>query len=397
MRLRGQSIYRSGEMMVSPGKKIPTSFLEDLLLDKSKENLLHIKDAAIDSSIAGVVFASLNGEITYMNRSFLDMARVSENDSPSQLKDFFPESPKTDEMFGQLAIGGQSIEEHWIKRCDGSTMEASVTLSIVTDRAEKPIAAMLSCLDITEQKNAEREKRLLHTQLLHSAKLAEIGVLAASIIHEINTPLAIMKASTHVLKTRLGDSIDPKVTDAVNRHEIALDRVARIVNGLRRFARAEEDKDEVTNIHRVVEETMFLVKDLFKKVGINIETHLKSAAPQIIGQFGKLQQVLMNLISNGKDAIESKASKGGTIVIRTSDVGESIQLSISDDGCGIPEDVLAKMFDAFFTTKPAGAGTGLGLSISRSIVTSMKGEMSIESKVGQGTTFTFKFPRIKTA
>jgi C4-dicarboxylate-specific signal transduction histidine kinase len=161
-------------------------------------------------------------------------------------------------------------------------------------------------------------------------------------------------------------------------------RIADIVAGLRQYARTDGDDIGKVDVHRVILDTVGLIKTTYKNIGIPIEVVLASKKGFVRGNFGKLQQVLMNLFANSRDALEN-VDRGAIKVDTIDDSGMVVR--VSDNGSGIPPDKIPIIFDAFYTTKPVGKGTGLGLSISHSIIESFGGTIKVESEVGRGTTF----------
>ncbi|MBF0443290.1 MAG: PAS domain S-box protein [Oligoflexales bacterium] len=378
-------------------RKNKNTFLDDLLQNKKQEDLLSIKDAALDSSIAGIVLGTLNGQLTYANRSFVNLVKIDENNTSCfSLKDFLPNSPKTDEVMNQLFKVGQWSGEHMLARSDGSQIDADMALVIVNDCAQKPIGIMLSCADITERKMAERKAKIMEAELVHKAKLAEIGLLTANIAHEINNPLAVLKYSIEYSMERLDHVITEDLEKSIKRQKIAIERIAGIVKGLKRHSRMDDENEVLINLNSIVEETIFFVVELYKTMDVNVEKRLDSQTPIIMGHPGKIQQIIMNLISNGKDAIKRNDIIEGKILLETSDEKEHVLLKISDNGCGITKENQENIFNPFFTTKAAGEGIGLGLSISKSLVQAMNGDLLLDSTPGKGTTFTLRLPRAKS-
>ncbi|HAR41521.1 MAG TPA: hypothetical protein DCS07_02635 [Bdellovibrionales bacterium] len=250
--------------------------------------------------------------------------------------------------------------------------------------------------DITERKLAEQEKTRIQSQLLHSSKLASIGTLAAGVAHEINNPLTIIRGQNEFIRESLIlNEADPKMIQTLDKQEQAIGRIAGIVNSLRLYARNDNSTSEEVNIHQIIQETLSLVANIYKRAQIQIETQLRSINPTTAGNIGQMQQVILNLIVNAKDALEGRKS-GGLIRLETEDVGTTaIVLRLSDNGCGMHPNQLQQIFNAFYTTKPPGKGTGLGLPISHSIITSMKGTIDVASEPGVGTVFTLTLPKLR--
>ncbi len=244
--------------------------------------------------------------------------------------------------------------------------------------------------DITERKKKEQETIRLHKQVLHASKLASIGTLAAGVAHEINNPLAIINGFVALLK----ESVPEDKRHMLEKQEVAVERISKVVNSLRTYARADTDIVEKLDVHQVIRETLVLMEPLFEKEGVHIETCPDAPSAVVEGNAGKLQQVFMNLLTNARDAF-SQEQRDKKITIESSASGGRLLLAFSDNGRGIDRATLPNIFDPFFTTKPVGQGTGLGLSISHGIITSFKGTISVESRVGAGTTFTIALPVVE--
>jgi signal transduction histidine kinase len=236
--------------------------------------------------------------------------------------------------------------------------------------------------DITERRGLERAAR-------QAEKLAALGTLAAGLAHELNNPIGIIstRAELLLLDAQPRSLPDEVVEDlqVIHRHS---QRVARIAQGLLSFARSPSGQPGRVDLNRVVDETLLLVEKTILKEGVRIQRVLASELPPIWGDANALQQVVMNLLTNARDAVGA----GGEIVIETGVGAEppgGVQLIVRDTGPGIPPEVLPRIFDPFFTTKAE--GTGLGLSISYGIVRDHRGTVDVRSTPGEGTTFVLTF------
>jgi hypothetical protein len=238
--------------------------------------------------------------------------------------------------------------------------------------------------DITEREELERK-------LVQADKLSSIGLLAAGVAHEVNTPLAVISTYAQMLAKQVaGDEQKSKLLDKIARQTF---RASEIVNSLLNFSRTSSTAFEDIDLNRVLRETLTLLEHQFQKSSINVESDLETDLPLIRGNAGKLQQVFLNLFINARDAMES----GGTLRVTTKPDAVGVQVEVSDSGPGIPRENLARIFDPFFTTKGARKGTGLGLSVSYGIVEEHGGVIEVESKAGEGTVFRLEFPAVQKA
>jgi two-component system NtrC family sensor kinase len=243
---------------------------------------------------------------------------------------------------------------------------------------------------------ADREKAILDASLTQSSKMAALGKMAAGIAHEVNNPLAVIKEKVGWLKDLLSEEDISasenfgEFKDALNKIEHHVERAKKVIHRLLGFARRMEPTEEKVDINKVLSDTISFLENDARYKNIAISTEYAKDLPPTISDAAQIQQVFLNILNNGIDAI----GKDGEIQARTSwSVKEKeIAISIADNGPGIPNEYLNRIFDPFFTTKEVGHGTGLGLSISFSIVEKLGGRILVASSETHGTTFTIYLP-----
>jgi signal transduction histidine kinase len=242
--------------------------------------------------------------------------------------------------------------------------------------------------DITERLALERSAR-------QAEKLAGLGTLAAGVAHEINNPIGVISSRIELMlldaETRpLPDDVRQDL-DVLQRHA---QRVARIAGGLLSFARQPPREHHAVDLNRVVQDTLLLVEPSMPAARVTVHRMLGPALPAVWGDANALQQVVMNLLTNARDAIAGS----GEITVQTvaPAAGDPrVRLLVRDSGAGIAAEALPRIFDPFFTTKAN--GTGLGLSITYGIVRDHQGTIDVRSVPGGGTTFTVSFPPARTS
>jgi signal transduction histidine kinase len=261
------------------------------------------------------------------------------------------------------------------------------------------------------------EQRKIQEQLLISDRMASVGTLAAGVAHEINNPLSVVAGNLQVVRqdadaifaelqslrgagpisevraARLTTAVD-SLRAATSDAEEAAERVRMIVRDLRVFSRPEEDRREPVDVHRVIESSVRMARNELRhraKVVRNFGT-----VPLVEANEARLGQVFLNLLVNAAQAIPEGQTDHNSITVTTAVVDGMIAVDIADTGGGIPADVLPRIFDVFFTTKPIGVGTGLGLAICHRILTAMDGRIEVQSRVGEGTTFRVALKRART-
>jgi two-component system NtrC family sensor kinase len=230
----------------------------------------------------------------------------------------------------------------------------------------------------------------LEEQLQISEKMASIGLLAAGVAHEVNTPLTGISSFVQMLMQGT-DPDDPKaqVLEKIERQTF---RAAKIVNGLLNLARPAQVDTGPVDVNAVINDVLSLLEHQFRTGRIQVRKELAASPPVVLGIEYKLQQVFLNLFLNARDAMP----KGGWLTIATRAAGDAATIEISDTGSGIPAEQLSRIYDPFFTTKDIGKGTGLGLSITYGIVQEHNGSISCDSAMGQGTRFTLTLPLVAT-
>ena len=225
------------------------------------------------------------------------------------------------------------------------------------------------------------------TELLHKEKLASMGQLAAGVAHEINNPLGTIHLYAGELRKEL-PADDPRRDDlAVILRET--DRCKTIVGDLLNFARQQEVLAQSTDVHDLLEQAIAAVRPHPQFEQIMIQRDYAMGLPTIEADPAQLLQVFVNLLNNAAEAIEG----AGTIRLTTRLAGSSVVVNVADTGCGMPEENLGRLFTPFFTTKGPGRGTGLGLSIVYGIIKMHRGQITVQSRVGEGTTFTVTLPQ----
>jgi PAS domain S-box-containing protein len=235
--------------------------------------------------------------------------------------------------------------------------------------------------DITDRANLEEQLRL-------SEKMAAIGLLAAGVAHEVNTPLTGISSFTQMLLER-SDADDPR-TQLLEKIERQTFRAAKIVNSLLNLARPSDGEAGPVDLNGVIGDVLSLLEHQFKTSRVQVRKELTGQPVIVRGVEYKLQQVFLNLFLNARDAMP----KGGWLSVSARiDASEAI-VELADTGVGIPAEHLARIYDPFFTTKPEGRGTGLGLSVTYGIVQEHGGTLVCESAVGQGTRFRLTLPAI---
>jgi len=232
----------------------------------------------------------------------------------------------------------------------------------------------------------------LEETLQQSERLSSIGLLAAGIAHEVNTPLTGVSSYTQMLLDMIPES-DPKHA-LLLKMQRQTERASNIAGNLLNFSRVGNTAEfTLVEVNKLVDDTLQLLEPQLRRNEVEIIKDFSPLNPVIKGSAGKLQQVLTNLILNAQDAMNGD----GRITLVTGGTAEDVTISVSDNGSGIAAENISKIYDPFFTTKAVGAGTGLGLAVSYGIVQEHEGEIEVTSEVGSGTTFVLVFPAVTSS
>ena len=254
-------------------------------------------------------------------------------------------------------------------------------------------AIITAATDITElvEKDA---------QLFQASKMTTLGEMSSGIAHELNQPLNAIKIGNEYLKLAAKQGIEiPKerLIEIASQVAEQVDRASDIIDGLREFGRAPEFKKEKISINNSIRKVLSIIGQQFVLQNIKVELDFDDNLPMILASNNRLEQIVFNMLTNARDAIEQKSQINNEevinkIQIQTYRENEYVVLTISDTGIGIPKSIQDKIFEPFFTTKEVGKGMGLGLSIVYGIVQSYGGSVQVESEEGKGTCFKYSFP-----
>ena len=351
------------------------------------ERLKEFNENIVESINVGIFAIDLNDRIESWNAQMEAMYAFSRAEALGQpLSSVFPlEFIEALEGF-RNDQGVHHLYKFRLTTRAGELRTANIAIAPLLSRDFVPVGRIILVDDITE-------RVALETQLAQADKLSSIGLLAAGVAHEINTPLAVISSYAQMLAKQLrGDARLGPVLDKITQQSF---RAAEIANGLLNFSRTSTTEFRSTDLNQVVRDTLSLLEHQFKTAQILVDLDLAEELPPIHGNPGKLQQVFLNLLLNAKDAMPG----GGRLTIATL-VNSHVEAVISDSGSGIAPENLKRIYDPFFTAKNMPGdrrGTGLGLSVSYGIIQEHAGKIHVESAVGSGTTFHLEFPLLRNS
>lgn len=279
---------------------------------------------------------------------------------------------------------------HWEGRKvrkDGGVLWVKELARAVRDSDGRTMVFIV-CEDITERKQAEEAARRHQVELAHVARVKLVGEMAASLAHEINQPLGAIVNFTRGCELRLRerDAPEPDLLYALEQVSAQALRASEILRGIQKLIRKEEPRLAWVDMNDLVRNVARLADPEARQGGVQLRLELAPGLPKVRASSIEIEQVLLNLIRNGLDAIDAGAGEKA-LSIRTTAIGDRVEVAVSDTGVGLEPALLARIFEPFFTTKTS--GLGLGLSISRSIIEAHRGRLWAEPNSGGGSTFRF--------
>jgi two-component system, NtrC family, sensor kinase len=336
------------------------------------QSLKDFSENIIESINVGVIVADVQGRVVGWNRALENLVGRSRYETiGKRTEEVIPAS-----FLQRLRDNGHLYKQTW----NGLTVNFSATSLL--DKSGVTTGTLIIIDNITDRVRLE-------DQLIQNEKLTSIGLLAAGVAHEVNTPLAVISSYSQLLRKEIGpEDSRNKLLEKITKQTF---RASEIVNSLLNFSRTTATEFTEIDLHQVITETLSLLDHQFKKAGLRVETHFEAECPLIFGNGGKLQQVFLNLFMNARDAM----SEGGSLYVRTESAESKIEVIVQDTGVGISRENIKKIYDPFFTTKAVGKGTGLGLSVSYGIVQEHGGNISVDSKLGVGTAFKLELPLVR--
>ena len=347
------------------------------------ERLKEFSENIVESINVGILAADLDDRVESWNARMEQLTGISRQEAQGGLlADVLP-LPLLERLNWTR---GQASVHHFDKitlpySSKGTTRESVVNIATapLVSRDGQQIGRLVIFDDITERADLER-------RLVQADKLSSIGLLAAGVAHEVNTPLAVISTYAQMLAKQVAD--DEQKSRMLDKIAKQTFRASEIVNSLLNFSRTSTTEIIRVDLNRVIQETLSLLDHQLLKAGIEVKTNLSSSLNPVNGNSGKLQQVLLNLIINARDAMEP----GGTLEITSLNDGALVAVDIADTGHGIAPEHVARIYDPFFTTKGAKKGTGLGLSITYGIIQEHGGTIEVFSRPQGGSRFHIELP-----
>ena len=366
----------------------------DMTQYKQTQEMLEIKNAALESSINGIVIGNIEGNLTYVNNSFLKMWGYKDQSEVLGRKatEFWKVNDKEQDIANALRSGEGWIGELTAVRKDGSLFDIQVCQTSIRDENGTIISLMASFVDITESKRREEELSKYRGQMARAEQLASLGTLSATVAHQLTQPLTVIRLSMdnaldELETTSSSETVIRRLKDSVTQ----VSNITSIIGRFRNFARKSSGKTVAeVNLKAVAVRIAILLNESARSANLVIRVKDMGELPCPWMNETDLEQLFFALIENSIQAADGKQTR--QLVISGVMKDKHIELRLSDDCGGIAKENLDKIFEPFFTTKPRGQGTGLGLCIVQDVVSRISGHVRVESEFGKGTTFIINLP-----
>ncbi|HXX46280.1 MAG TPA: ATP-binding protein [Candidatus Acidoferrales bacterium] len=349
------------------------------------ERLKDFSENIVESLRIGILTTDLDDRIESWNPQLEDLLDVPRSEAlRRKLDEVLPR-----DLAGEIASRAPGDHVSGIYRFHLNTrtnrhLVVNVSIAPLLGKTGARLGRLVLLDDITQRVRLE-------DQMVQTEKLTSLGLLAAGVAHEVNTPLAVISNYIQMLAKQI-PAEDPR-QKTIERIVKQTFRASEIVNNLLNFSRTGGAEPVEVDLNSVLEETLTLVQHPFKTAQVSVVRSYTEKLPPVLGSATRLQQVFLNLFMNARDAMPN----GGMLEVRTGAHNGSVEIEVSDTGTGIPSENIHRIFDPFFTTKATGRGTGLGLSVSYGIIKEHAGKVDVRSTPGKGTSFRLEFPVAKKA
>ncbi|MFP5264298.1 MAG: ATP-binding protein [Blastocatellia bacterium] len=366
---------------------IDNSLLYRSEMEKAEE-LIRLKEFSeniIESVNVGILVVDFDGRITTWNSALEEIFGVARARALRRNVRDILDRDLIETIQNVIGQEGWSLREtRHLYKYNASTEDGRpLTLNVSLAPFEAARGVVTGTLVVVENVT---ERAQLEEQLLQREKLSSIGLLAAGVAHEVNTPLAGISSYTQMLLQQVPESDSKRrMLEKIQTQTL---RASGIVNNLLNFSRTGDTQFRDVDLNRVLDDTLQLLEPQLRSSKFEILRNYGADLPSAYGNASKLQQVFMNLVLNARDAMP----QGGRLTIQTRLVDTSLVVDFRDTGVGIAPENIARIYDPFFTTKEVGQGTGLGLALSYGIIQEHSGRIFVESRPGEGTHFTIKLP-----
>jgi len=384
---------------INPGMTAPQKMAVPHTKGEQLSLMTHFTQA-IEQGPAAVVITDTQGNIEYVNPKFETLTGYSAEEvlgkNSSILKSGETPAQTYADMWDVIRKSEVWTGVFHNRKKNGELFWERAVISRVLDSDDNITHYVAVKEDITKQKMLEKKLEEQKLKLFHQSKMAEIGLLASSILHEVSNPIAAIRGMVSEIKETVEASPQCAATRQVcfyssaYNHLVAIlehtDRLTDITHEISDFTSPNAGERELLDLNSVIRSSARLIRFDKRCQDITLTLDLDKQLPAVTGIKNQLSHLTLNLLINAADASTGLSDRHARVDVKTASIGDQVFMSVGDNGCGMTPEIQAHMFDAFFTTKHAGKGSGLGLSLCQSIIESHNGQLEIESEVDAGTT-----------
>ncbi|NVM25961.1 MAG: PAS domain S-box protein [Desulfobacterales bacterium] len=382
--LRDSAGKPQGILEITQG--VPNLFrLEDEL--KSSRNFL---ENILENSIDAVVTTDRKGHITYANRALKELIGLRGHQIIGKhISTYYKDGiDQAREIMNKLKQFGRIRDYEFDMRVGDKIIPIRTSNTLLYDDCGEIVGTMGVFQDITARKKLSDKLSATQAELIQAVKMRALGDLVTGVAHEINNPLMASDTFLHLLEREIESKLGKRIVllKECNR------KIEKIVKKLMEFSRHSEFEFTAMDVNDAVMSVLAITRQQLLNQGIELELRLGENVPRVLGDKNQVEQVLLNLISNARDAMEGSSQKVLAIQTDRSQKGQQVEIEVSDTGIGMTPEQIEQIFNPFFTTKDSDKGIGLGLSISYRIIDAHQGKIEVKSELNKGTTFTVSLP-----
>jgi PAS domain S-box-containing protein len=354
---------------------------------KSSKNFL---ENILASSIDAVVTTDPKGYITYANQAFKELVGLhGQQIIGKHISVYYKDGiDQAREIMNKLKQFGRIRDYEFDIKVGDKIIPIRTSNTLLYDDCGEIVGTMGVFQDITARKKLSEKLSATQAELIQAVKMRALGDLVTGVAHEINNPLMASDTFLHLLEREIGSKSEKRVVllKECNR------KIENIVKKLKEFSRHSEFEFTGMDANDAVLSVLAITRQQLLNQGIELELRLNENVPRVLGDKNQIEQVLLNLISNARDAMEGKSHKVLTVRTDLSQKGQQVEIGVSDTGMGMTPEQIEQIFNPFFTTKDSDKGIGLGLSISYRIIDAHQGKIDVKSELNKGTAFTVSLP-----
>ncbi len=356
---------------------------------KSSKNFL---ENILASSIDAVVTTDIKGHVTYVNRAFKELIGLPGHQIIGKhislyYKDGIDQARR---IMDKLRQFGRIRDYEFDMKVGDKIIPIRTSDSLLYDEYGEIVGTMGVFQDISARKNLSDKLSATQAELIQAVKMRALGGLVTGVAHEINNPLMASDTLLHLLENQAEE--DPGLRKRVMLLRECNRRIEKIVKELKEFSRHAEFEFTAMDVNDAVSSVLAITQQQLLNQGIEVELRLRENLPLVLGDINQIEQVLLNLMSNARDAMEGSSQRVLGIQTDLSQKGQQVEIEVSDTGTGMTAEQIEQIFNPFFTTKESDKSIGLGLSISYRIVEDHQGKIAVKSALNKGTTFIVSLP-----